>query len=150
MSSESGSTGGSSGGFTGGISGSSGSTSEVTAPTTDEEEEEEDVIECGYWICPQGDYACAPQWNDQEWQEIFMEVIANHGVGDVATMEATDAIEVPMALLGVKFARNSAGVLRGRIYLPTYDYCQRWERAFDVITGWDGQWAWTPRGNYHW
>ena len=143
-----GTTGGVTGTTTGETTGTNGGTTGFDIPASDEEET---VIDCGAWVCPPyGDYSCAPGFSDEEWRQVFMEMIENSGAGQVATMEALEMIEVPMRAIGVVFARNSAGILRGRIYLPAFQQCGRWERAFDVITGWGGQWTWVPRGNLHW
>jgi hypothetical protein len=149
-----GGTSGGSSGFTsggtssgGGTTGSSGTTGQFTTPTTDAEE---DAVDCGPWICGgMGDYSCDIGFNDQQWQEAFMALLDQYEAGPVATMEALELIEAELFARGVLLQRNSAGILRGRLYLPTNNYCARWERAIDVITGWDGQWAWVPRGDYH-
>jgi hypothetical protein len=79
-------------------------------------------------------------WSTEQWREYFFSL----SLGPVASTEALRRLEPQLEARGATLQRNSAGELRGRLYLPTYNPANPWSRAVDVVTAWGGPWTWIP------
>ena len=83
----------------------------------------------------------AASTND-EWRTWFFDLVATRNVGSTATQAAMAFMEPDMIAVGVILAKDSAGNIRGRIYLPTTS-SDRFSRSVDVITGFGPGYTWT-------
>ena len=72
----------------------------------------------------------------------FFDLVATKNVGSTATQAAMAFMEPDMTAVGVILAKDSAGNIRGRIYLPTTS-SDRFSRSVDVITGFGPGYTWT-------
>jgi len=79
-----------------------------------------------------------------EFQSYFADLVQKSGVGPIASPQALAAIEPQLKEAGVELQRNSAGEIRGRLYLPVPPGADRYGRAVD-IGSFGEPWKWVVR-----
>ena len=87
-----------------------------------------------------------PQSSVEEFRVFFFALIEQKGVGPTASSQALAAMEPDLAAVGIILEKTSAGVIRGRLYLPTGNPSNLFSRAVD-IGSFGGPWQWVNRGN---
>lgn len=93
------------------------------------------------------DYARSnADWSNDEWRSYFFSIMTKRKLPR-AMPAALAAAEAEFVSRGASLQRNSAGELRGRIFLPTGDPEKPWDRAVDVVGagGWCKPWGWAVR-----
>lgn len=86
-------------------------------------------------------------WSNDAWRSYFFSLIEPRNLPDEALPATLAAIEPELVAWGASLQRNSAGEIRGRIFLPTGDFDNPWGRAVDVVShpGWCAPWGWVVR-----
>ena len=83
-------------------------------------------------------------WSLDQWRTYVLALAAR--VSPLSTPESLAAMEPDLVAHGVSLQRNSAGELRGRIFLPNGDPEAFWTRGVDIIgTDWCAPWGWAVR-----
>jgi len=91
--------------------------------------------------------ASSKGWTNDNWRDYFFSVIKSRGLPGEALPVSIAAIEPELVARGAGIQRNSAGEIRGRLFLPTGNINDRWSRSVDVVqgAGWCDPWGWTIR-----
>jgi hypothetical protein len=100
-------------------------------------------------VVPQSKLTCdtAPnlKWTNDDWKKFFFQLIKESEVGPQSSPVAIQAMRSTLEAVCIIVQVNTAGHIRGRLYLPTGDPNNLFSRAVDVTPGWLGPWVWRPR-----
>lgn len=84
------------------------------------------------------------EWPASQWKDFIFGLIVTKNAGKISSPTGMAIIEPELVKAGASLQRNSAGEIRGRIFLPTGDVDDLWSRAVD-IGAWCKPWVWQPR-----
>ena len=73
-----------------------------------------------------------PQSSVEEFRVFFFALIDQKGVGPTASAQALALMEPDLSAVGILLEKTSAGVIRGRLYLPTGNPSNLFSRAVDI------------------
>ena len=88
----------------------------------------------------------SPSSSNDDFRDFFFSLIAQKGVGPIASSQALAIMESDLLAAGILLEKTSGGVIRGRLYLPSGNPNNLFGRSVD-IGSYGGAWQWLPRGN---